>query len=76
MNGIDPKRKINMFFAPALRTALLGAALSCAFAAPAHALSSITYVSNTGVDTGACATAATACRTIAYAISKTFGEAR
>jgi hypothetical protein len=67
-----------MSFARSLRYALLGAALSCAFAAPAHALSSITYVSNTGVDTGACATAATACRTIAYAMTKTleFGEVR
>jgi hypothetical protein len=63
-----------MSFAHSLRLALPGAILACAFATPASALSAITYVSNTGIDVGACATAATACRTFAYAIAATYAD--
>lgn len=55
----------------ALRSTLFAAVLPCAFAAPAFALSPITYVSNVGADAGACATAGSACRTFAYAIGQT-----
>jgi nitrous oxidase accessory protein NosD len=53
-----------------LRSVLL-ALLPCAFAAPAFALSPTTYVSATGTDSGACATAASACRNFGYAINQT-----
>jgi hypothetical protein len=54
-----------------LRYALLGSLLPLAFAEPACAQSPLTYVSITGADSGSCDTAATACRTFAYAISQT-----
>lgn len=63
-----------MSYSRSLRSVLLGAILPCAFAAPAFALSTFTYVSNTGTDAGACATAATACRTFAFAINQTSGD--
>lgn len=44
----------------------------CLFAAPASAYSVVTYVSGKGVDTGACATPATACRTFQFALNQTF----
>ncbi|BGE86223.1 MULTISPECIES: right-handed parallel beta-helix repeat-containing protein [Methylosinus] len=53
-----------------LRSALL-AILPCAIAAPALAASPVTYVSASGSDSGGCATAASACRTFAYAIGQT-----
>lgn len=62
-----------MVVSRSLRSALLGAVLPCAFAAPAFALSPITYVSATGTDAGACSAAASACRTFAYAIGQTSG---
>lgn len=46
--------------------------LSCLSAAPASAYSIVTYVSGKGVDTGACATPATTCRTFQFAFNQTF----
>lgn len=62
-----------MFTTRFLRSALLlaAAAAPCVFAAPAFALSPTTYVSATGTDAGACATAASACRTFNYAHGQT-----
>lgn len=45
--------------------------LTCLAAAPAHAAPSVTYVSGKGIDTGTCATPATACRTFQFAVNQT-----
>ncbi|MBY6242930.1 hypothetical protein [Methylosinus sp. Sm6] len=44
---------------------------ACVAASPAMALGAVTYVSGKGVNSGVCATPATACRTFGYAIGQT-----
>ncbi len=45
--------------------------LSCFGAAPARALSHVTFVSDKGTDTGSCASPADACRSFKFALGQT-----
>ena len=56
------------FPSPLAASAALFASL---YAAPTWALSTVTYVSGKGADTGACASPASACRTFGFAINQT-----
>jgi hypothetical protein len=59
-----------MSYSRLLRSALLGAVLPAAFAAPAFA-AQISFVSSKGADAGDCSAAASPCRTFAYAHGQT-----
>jgi hypothetical protein len=67
-----PHRKESMMFAryspPAIAGALL---LACLGAAPALALSPVTFVSGKGADSGSCASPAAPCRTFQFALGQT-----
>ena len=58
---------------PAHLAARVGAALTLAFVAEAHALNSRTWVSGTGTDQAGCGPLATPCRTMQYAHDNTVG---